>query len=123
MPGVASVGFSTMPILAGYGWQNAILGKDFEGAPIEEQPVLSEIGPGYFVTLGIPIIAGRAFTAQDHGPANYKCAVVNENLCQAILPEPKSDRAALRARERDGAGQPGHRSDRGSSGQKIRRSA
>ena len=30
MPDVASVGFSTMPILRGYAWQNAILGKDFE---------------------------------------------------------------------------------------------
>jgi predicted permease len=40
MPGVTSVGFSTMPLLKGYAWQNAVLGKDFEGAPIEEQPVL-----------------------------------------------------------------------------------
>jgi predicted permease len=69
IPGVASVGFSSMPLLKGYAWQNAVLGKDFEGAPIEEQPVLSEIGPDYFATLGIPIVAGRAFTAQDVGPA------------------------------------------------------
>ena len=86
MPGVASVGFSTMPILAGYAWQNAILGKDFEGAPIEEQPVLSEVGPGYFSTLGIPIIAGRAFTAQDDGPAKYKYAVVNETFARKYFP-------------------------------------
>jgi hypothetical protein len=37
MPGVTSVGFSAMPILKGYAWQNAVLGKDFEGAPIEAQ--------------------------------------------------------------------------------------
>jgi predicted permease len=69
MPGVTSVGFSAMPLLKGYAWQNAVLGKDFEGAPIEEQPVLSNVGPDYFATLGIPIVAGRAFTAQDVGPA------------------------------------------------------
>jgi hypothetical protein len=52
---VTSVGFSSMPLLQGYAWQNAVQGKDFEGAPIKEQPVLSEIGPDYFATLGIPI--------------------------------------------------------------------
>ena len=80
MPGVESVGFSAMALLKGYGWQNAVLGKDFEGAPIEEQPVLSEIGPGYFATLGIPIVAGRAFTAQDVGPVKY--AVINESFAK-----------------------------------------
>jgi predicted permease len=84
MPGVESVGFSTMPLLKGYAWQNAVLGKDFEGAPIEHQPVLSQIGPGYFATLGIPIIAGRAFTAQDVGPAKY--AVVNESFANQYFP-------------------------------------
>ena len=84
MPGVASVGFSAMALLKGYAWQNAILGKDFEGAPIEEQPVLCEVGPGYFATLGIPIVAGRAFTAQDVGPAKY--AVINESFARQYFP-------------------------------------
>ena len=84
MPGVTSVGFSAMPLLKGYAWQNAVLGKDFEGAPIEEQPVLSEVGPDYFATLGIPIVAGRAFTAQDVGPAKY--AVINESFAREYFP-------------------------------------
>lgn len=84
MPGVTSVGFSAMPLLKGYAWQNAILGKDFEGAPIEEQPVLSEIGPDYFATLGIPFVAGRDFTAQDVVPANY--AVINESFAREYFP-------------------------------------
>ncbi len=97
MPGVASVGFSTMPLLKGYAWQNAVLGKDFEGAPIEEQPVLSEVGPDYFATLGIPIIAGRAFTAQDDGPAKHKYAVVNESFARKYFPgrEPIGQRFGL----------------------------
>ncbi len=84
MPGVTSVGFSAMPLLKGYAWQNAVLGKDFEGAPIEEQPVLSNVGPDYFATLGIPIVAGRAFTAQDVGPAKY--AVINESFAREYFP-------------------------------------
>ena len=86
MPGVAWVGFSTMPILKGYAWQNAVLGKDFEGAPIKQQPVLCEVGPGYFATLGIPIIAGRAFTMQDDGPAKYAYSVINESFAREYFP-------------------------------------
>jgi putative ABC transport system permease protein len=86
MPGVESVGFSTMPLLKGYAWQNAVLGKDFEGAPIEEQPVLCEVGPDYFATLAIPIVAGRAITAQDDGPVEYKSAVVNETFATKYFP-------------------------------------
>jgi len=84
MPGVASVGFSAMPLLKGYGWQNAIVGEKTSGAPAEEQPVLSEVGPGYFSTLGIPILAGREFTEQDRGPVKY--AVVNESFAKRYLP-------------------------------------
>jgi predicted permease len=84
MPGVTSVGFSSMPILKGYAWQNAVLGKDFEGAPIEEQPVLSQVGPDYFATLGIPIVAGRAFTTQDVRPVNG--AVINETFAREYFP-------------------------------------
>lgn len=84
MPGVTSVGFSTMPILRGFAWQNAIVGKDFEGMPIAQQPVLSQVGLDYFATLGIPIVAGRAFTARDVAPADY--AVVNERFAREYFP-------------------------------------
>jgi predicted permease len=46
--------------------------------------VLSEVGPDYFATLGIPIVAGREFTAQDVGPAKY--AVINESFAREYLP-------------------------------------
>ena len=84
MPGIASVGLSTMPVLRGFAWQNAILGKDFEGTPIEQQPVLSQVDPNYFSTLGIPVIAGRAFTVRDVAPADY--AIVNEAFAREYFP-------------------------------------
>ena len=84
MPGVESVALSTMPILRGFAWQNAILGKDFEGTPIEQQPYLSQVSPDYFTTLGIPVIAGRAFTPQDVAPTDY--AVVNESFAREYFP-------------------------------------
>ena len=84
MPGVASVGFSAMPLLKGYAWQNAIVGKDFEGAPIEQQPVLSEVSPDYFTAVGIPLVAGRTFTTQDEASARY--AVINETFAREFFP-------------------------------------
>ena len=84
MPGVTSVALSTMPILRGVAWQNAILGKDFEGTPIEQQPYLSQVSPDYFSTLGIPVIAGRDFTAQDVTPTDY--ALVNESFAREYFP-------------------------------------
>lgn len=84
MPGVESVALSTMPILRGFSWQNAIVGKEFEGTPIEQQPYLSQVSPDYFATLGIPIIAGRGFTSQDVAPTDY--AVVNESFAREYFP-------------------------------------
>ena len=84
MPGVASVGFSTMPILRDFAWQNAIVGKDLEGTPIEQQPVLSQVDPNYFATLGIPVIAGREFTTRDVAPADY--AIINETFAREYFP-------------------------------------
>ena len=84
MPGVSSVGMSGMPILKGYAWQNAIQGKDFQGQPKQDQPVLNMIGPDYFAALGIPLLAGRAFTTRDRGPAKY--AIVNQAFAREYLP-------------------------------------
>jgi predicted permease len=88
MPGVASVGFASMPLLKGLAWRNAIMSKDFEGAPIKEQPVLNHVSPDYFATLGIPIVAGRAFTVQDvpPGPQRRTCAVINESFARQYFP-------------------------------------
>ena len=84
MPGVSSVGMSGMPILKGHAWQNAVQGKDFQGQPKQDQPVLNMIGPDYFAALGIPLLAGRAFTVRDVGPAKY--AVVNQAFAREYLP-------------------------------------
>jgi predicted permease len=84
MPGVSSVGLAGMPILKGYAWQDAVQGKDFQGQPKQDQPVLNMIGPDYFAALGIPLLAGRAFTTRDVGPARY--AIVNQAFVREYLP-------------------------------------
>jgi len=84
MPGVSSVGLSSMPLLKAYAWQHAIIGETSAGEPKEAQPVLSEVGPGYFSTIGIPILEGRDFTERDRGPV--KVAVINQSFAKRYLP-------------------------------------
>lgn len=84
MPGVSSVGLSAMPRLKGIAWQNAIIGEKFSGESEQEQPVLTEVGPNYFSTLGIPILEGRDFTDQDRGTQKY--GIVNQSFAKRYLP-------------------------------------
>jgi predicted permease len=94
MPGVSSVGLSSMPILKGYAWQNAVIGQKSSGELQQEQPVLSAVGPNYFATLGIPILEGREFTDQDRGSqpqatittSSWKYAVINQSFAKRYLP-------------------------------------
>jgi putative ABC transport system permease protein len=87
LPNVHSVGWSSsLP------WGNAELGRwPFEivgdapieaaGRPIAEYAVAS---PGYFRTLGIPIVAGRGFTGRDTSDAPPVC-LVNEAFLRRHL--------------------------------------
>ena len=43
------------------------------------------VGPGYFATMGIPLLLGRAFGPQDTG-ASPKVAVINETFAKWYLP-------------------------------------
>jgi predicted permease len=84
MPGISSVGLSAMPLLKSYAWQHAIIGEGSAGESKQEQPVLSMVSPGYFSTLGIPLLEGRDFTVRDRGPVKY--AVVNQSFARRYLP-------------------------------------
>jgi predicted permease len=55
----------------------------FEGSE-EKNLKFTRVGSGYFATIGIPIVAGRAIGAQDHERAP-RVAVVNESASQALF--------------------------------------
>jgi predicted permease len=60
--------------------------EGYEAADSENTGVARNvIGPGYFRTLGIPIVQGRAITKQDNQDAR-KVAVVNETFVERYLP-------------------------------------
>ncbi len=87
LPGVAgSASVSDLPM----GWQYS--GGPFEVAdkpvaPGETKPRAHQIvaSPGYFATLGIPILAGRGFHESD-GPQSDPVVIVSDLLAQNIWP-------------------------------------
>ena len=76
--GVTSASTSTIPVLAGVGSGSNLTVEGFTAGPDTNTSASSAaVGPGYFRTLGIPIVAGREFTSADNAAAP-KVAVVNE---------------------------------------------
>jgi putative ABC transport system permease protein len=56
--------------------------------PPNQQPLTHylDVGPGYFATLGIPVLRGREFTAQD-AVANARAVVINEAMARREYPD------------------------------------
>jgi predicted permease len=66
-PGVRSVGLASVPILFGWEWDSTITVEGYEAQPGENMnPFFNSISPGYFETLGIPVLTGRDFRVSDN---------------------------------------------------------
>jgi predicted permease len=78
IPGVTSVTSGAVALLAGNNWGNGVRVQGFEAGPDTDiGSSYNIVGPGYFKTLGIKMLAGRDFTtADDFG--RPKVAIVNE---------------------------------------------
>ncbi len=78
LPGVSSVAATMVPVLAGDNWGNSLVVEGFEAGPdTNTNASFNGIGPGYFRTMGIPLMAGREFTRADAFGAP-KVGVVNQ---------------------------------------------
>jgi predicted permease len=83
VPGVGSASMTTRLPLSGSAATYVIGDRD----PSDSEGLLAEapaIGPEYFRTLGVKVIAGREFTEQDTS-MSPKVAVVNESLARALF--------------------------------------
>ena len=81
LPGVESAVFARMMPLSYGSFSSSVIGVDGYQPPPDEQPTVeyNEVGPDYFVTLGIPLVSGREFTPADDDKAAL-VAVVNETM-------------------------------------------
>ena len=80
IPGVRSASFAAIPLLNGNNWGSGLT-LDTGVRDNRPGPDRNAVGPRYFSTVGVPIVAGREFTKADvaSGP---KVAVVNEAFAQ-----------------------------------------
>ena len=77
-PGVTGVAASLVPLISGSNWGSGVSVQGFAAGPdTDTHSNYNEIGPDFFRTLGIPLIAGREFTRADAARAP-RVAIVNE---------------------------------------------
>ena len=100
LPGVRSAFVSTALPPHAFGF--VIMGFDVVGAPAADpsnrpQARMNMVSPGYFATLDIPLVRGRAPTEQDRAGAPA-VAVVNEAFVKRFLPggDPLTQRLAIK---------------------------
>jgi predicted permease len=97
IPGVQSVGLASVRILEDNEWDSGMSVEGFTPAKPDEhpQPYMNSIGPDYFATLGVPIVAGRDFRINDnhevkHGPEAWNWApttvMINEKFAKTYFP-------------------------------------
>ena len=65
-PGVTSAAFISVPILAGSEWDSSMSVEGHTAKDGEDmQAFMNALSPGYFQTMGIPMLGGRDFTRMD----------------------------------------------------------
>jgi len=79
---VQSAAIGQNPVLAGNEEENTIVVEGYQPKEDENMnPWFDFVSPGYFTTMGIPLLAGRDFTARDRDAAT-RVAVVNDVFAQ-----------------------------------------
>jgi len=83
LPGVEGVADASVVPLSGFGWkENVILAGATKRADVA--PLFTRVSPDFFNTMGIRIMAGRAFNEGDSANSS-KVAIANQSFVKKIL--------------------------------------
>jgi predicted permease len=100
MPGVQSVSAAEIPLFDDSNSSSNITVEGYTPAEGEDMsPFRNAVGPAYFATMGVPLVAGREFTKQDTLQAQ-KVVIVSESFSKRYF----GDQSALGRRMAFGAG-------------------
>jgi len=87
IPGVKAAGFVSVPVLHGDEWDNSMSVEGHQAKDGEDmQAFMNSPSPGYFKTMGIPILEGRDFDERDIHD-NSKSIIVNQRLAKHFFGE------------------------------------
>jgi predicted permease len=85
LPGVRSASMALVGVMTGLEWTGRLAVEGY--APLDGQQAaarLDAVGPDYFRTLGVPLLAGREFTTRDDAGAP-PVAIVSESFARDYL--------------------------------------
>ena len=114
VPGVRSASLSSFRLLSGSSWAENVVLPGYTARPDEDMDAqLRVVTPRYFETVGLPLLAGRAFAPADRQGAP-KVAIVDEAMARRFWPRSATagawDPASVLGR-RFGFGPPGNSRD------------
>jgi len=85
IPGVRDAGYCAVAVLSGDEWDSTMSVEGHQAKDGEDlQAFMNAVSPGYFSTMGVPLLEGRDFDARDTGDgsdnANFQAAIVNREF-------------------------------------------
>ncbi len=85
--GVRAASYARIPPFSYVGYSSSPISIEGYAAAPDEQPApgYDEVSPGFFATLGIPLLSGRDFTTSDDESAP-PVAIVNETMARKYWP-------------------------------------
>ncbi|HVO98705.1 MAG TPA: ABC transporter permease [Bryobacteraceae bacterium] len=88
LAGVESAAFAIMPVMEGNEWDSSVSIDTYKAKPNEDlDPHMNFVSPGYFKTMGVPILQGRDFRPSDAGKDAPKVCIINEKFARKYFPE------------------------------------
>jgi predicted permease len=82
VPGVKSAGLAAVAVLHGGEWDNSTQVEGYQAKDGEDmQAFMNALSPGYFTTMGVPLLEGRDFDRRDMRK-DAKVAIVNEHFAR-----------------------------------------